>query len=306
MKALSSRQPYAHNIVHDGKDVENRNWRTHFRGRVLIHASLSKAELDRDEYGKYQFGGIIGHAEIVDCVDQMDSRWFYGPWGFLSCSQLASPSALPWERYENEEAETMTDLVGTCPKDFWLEWVTEGDAAGDTPTSEEWGWFTRHHLIGAIHPGDRFYVVAHGMLRGYAPVTRVTQSAIGRRGGAVSVTIDEPVPGFRGLRERWWDREIERPFPDWKTANVHGMGSMDDEALRAAFDQRAPGPGQSKFTRRMAILMADATGMKPMFLVWRLETMGLIRPGGWAWLRRNGAITRHHVEKVRADAAALV
>ena len=33
-----------------------------------------------------------------------------------------------------------SDLVGTCPKGFWLEWIAEGDAAGDAPTGEEWGW----------------------------------------------------------------------------------------------------------------------------------------------------------------------
>ena len=91
MKALSIRQPFAHNIIHDGKDVENRTWRTHYRGPVLIHAGVSKAELDRDEYGKYEFGGIIGMAEIVDCVQSMDSKWFYGPWGFV----LSNPRPLP-------------------------------------------------------------------------------------------------------------------------------------------------------------------------------------------------------------------
>ena len=118
----------------------------------------------------------------------------------------------------------MSDLVGTCPKDFWLEWIAEGDAAGDPPTGEEWGWYTQHSLIRQIRPGDRFYVVAHGRLRGYAPVTRVQLSPIGRggaicrEGGAVACTIDEPVPGFRGLRERWWRREDERPFPEWRAA----------------------------------------------------------------------------------------
>jgi hypothetical protein len=115
----------------------------------------------------------------------------------------------------------MSDLVGTCPKDFWEEWIAEGDAAGDSETGEEWGWYTGHSLIRLIRPGDRFYVVAHGRLRGYAPVTRVHLANgrgghIGRKGGAVACTIDEPIPGFRGLRERWWPREIERPFPDWK------------------------------------------------------------------------------------------
>jgi hypothetical protein len=118
----------------------------------------------------------------------------------------------------------MADLVGTCPKDFWEEWIAEGDAAGDPETGEEWGWYTGHHLAASMKPGDRFYVVAHGKLRGWAPVTKVsrtpdrTQWIICRRGGAVACTIDEPIPGFRGLRLRWWDRAIEKPFENWKVA----------------------------------------------------------------------------------------
>lgn len=120
----------------------------------------------------------------------------------------------------------MVDLVGTCPKDFWREWIAEGDAAGLPESGEEWGWYTRHRLIHEIQPGDRFYVVAHGRLRGWAPVTRILRNdwglpvAIGRKGGAVPVTIPEIIPGFRGLRKRWWHRGAEVPFPDWQTAGV--------------------------------------------------------------------------------------
>jgi len=119
----------------------------------------------------------------------------------------------------------MSDLVVTCPKHFYLDWIAEGDAAGDPYTGEEWGWFTN----GArpdIQVGERLYVVAWGKLRGYAPVTRIARTSAGwprsswaicRRGGAVAMTIDEPIPGFRGWRRRWWDLQLERPFPDWKT-----------------------------------------------------------------------------------------
>ena len=110
----------------------------------------------------------------------------------------------------------MVDLVGTCPKDFWDEWIAEGDAAGEPETGEEWGWWTNHSFRRFIEPGDRFYVVAHGWLRGYAPVVRVDRGCIIRKGGAVAVTIEGPIPGFRGLRKRWWDRSIERPYHDWK------------------------------------------------------------------------------------------
>lgn len=91
MKAISIRQPYAHNIIYDGKDVENRNWPTKYRGDVLIHASKSFAELAPERRDKFQFGGIIGMAEIVDCVDQMDSDWFYGPHGFVLCNPRPLP-----------------------------------------------------------------------------------------------------------------------------------------------------------------------------------------------------------------------
>lgn len=39
MKALSIRQPWAWMILHAGKDVENRNWCTDYRGWVAIHAA---------------------------------------------------------------------------------------------------------------------------------------------------------------------------------------------------------------------------------------------------------------------------
>jgi hypothetical protein len=115
----------------------------------------------------------------------------------------------------------MNDLVGTCPKDSWEEWIAEGDAAGETATGEEWGWYTRHSLAANIKPGDRFYVVAHGKLRGWAPVTRLLDDGAGsyvicRQGNAVACTIDEPIPGFRGLRMRWWDYIDEKPFDNWR------------------------------------------------------------------------------------------
>lgn len=114
----------------------------------------------------------------------------------------------------------MVDLVGTCPMGFWNEWIAEGDAAGDPETGEEWGWYTEHSYRSLIKPGDRFYVVAHGMLRGWAPVLGMQGGAIVRKGGAIACTIPEPIPGFRGLRKRWWPLDIERPFPDWKTAGL--------------------------------------------------------------------------------------
>lgn len=115
----------------------------------------------------------------------------------------------------------MSDLVGICPKNFWEEWLAEGDAAGDPYTGEEWAWFTRSRTARRGFVGHRFYIVAHGKLRGWAPITRIQDSGnsfvVCRRGDAVACTIDLPIPPFRGIRLRWWDRSQERPFPDWKT-----------------------------------------------------------------------------------------
>ena len=41
--ALSIRQPWAWLIVNGHKDIENRDWPTNFRGRLLVHAGQTMA-----------------------------------------------------------------------------------------------------------------------------------------------------------------------------------------------------------------------------------------------------------------------
>lgn len=74
---------------------------------------------------------------------------------------------------------------------------------------------------------------------------------------------------------------------------------MDDATLTAAF--KAHKEGETKFTRRMAILIADMAQMRPMSLVWRLEKMGLVKRGSWEWFKNNGGITQAQVREVLAD-----
>ena len=100
--ALSIRQPWAWLIIHAGKDIENRNWPTRFRGRVAIHASkgMTRREYDdalnwvvlnarlpldfhEPQFDELQRGGLIGEAEIVDCVTASPSPWFVGEYGFV-------------------------------------------------------------------------------------------------------------------------------------------------------------------------------------------------------------------------------
>jgi hypothetical protein len=115
----------------------------------------------------------------------------------------------------------MADVVVTVPKSFGLDnWIAEGDPAGAPWSGEEWGFFMGGNLP-RIEPGERVYIVYNAQLRGYAPLVRVRTTdrgfALVRRGDAVAVTILEPIPGFRGIRYRWWDRVDEYPFPDWQT-----------------------------------------------------------------------------------------
>ena len=100
-KALSIRQPWAWLIVNGHKDIENRDWRTNYRGPVLIHAGkkadpvalsrLAEArhpvtglQLPLPDYPvELPLGGIVGVAEIVDCVEVSASPWFVGRFGFV-------------------------------------------------------------------------------------------------------------------------------------------------------------------------------------------------------------------------------
>lgn len=118
----------------------------------------------------------------------------------------------------------MSDVVVTVPKRLWMDWIEEGDAVGEQPSGEEWGFSTSGGRP-RIEQGERVYVVAHGQLRGYAPLTRLViegrRIVLCRAAGAVACTIADPIVGFRGWRYRWWDRGLEAEFPEWKTAGVH-------------------------------------------------------------------------------------
>lgn len=83
LRALSIRQPWCHHILHDGKDVENRSWPTKGRGWFLIHAGKAWDGSIPDSQKHFHRGGIVGAARIVDCVQSMDSKWFFGPNGFV-------------------------------------------------------------------------------------------------------------------------------------------------------------------------------------------------------------------------------
>jgi len=116
--ALSIRQPFAWAIFHAGMDIVNRDWPTTHRGRILIHAAQIGRQEDYNAFleacrdpGHWLCGaitdvgglppreilprgGIIGEADLVDCVTEHQSPWFKGPYGFV----LGSVRALPFRQ----------------------------------------------------------------------------------------------------------------------------------------------------------------------------------------------------------------
>jgi hypothetical protein len=97
MKIIVVRQPWAWLIVAGHKDIENRTWTTSHRGPILIQASAKRPSgYDMDcaiAYARERdvgvpveelvFGGIVGVADVIDCVSRHDSPWFMGSVGWI-------------------------------------------------------------------------------------------------------------------------------------------------------------------------------------------------------------------------------
>lgn len=112
--AISIMQPWAWLIVNRFKAIENRDWQTKFRGPVAIHAGKKvdagplrdliggehpvtyeplSIELRAavDDMGRLPTGGIVGVADIVDCVADSTNEWFVGRYGFVLANQRPAP-----------------------------------------------------------------------------------------------------------------------------------------------------------------------------------------------------------------------
>ncbi|EMN91206.1 hypothetical protein [Leptospira weilii] len=111
MKALSVRQPWAYLIIRPDipdpkdraiawdngeiKDIENRNRKTNFRGRFLIHASQifdsEGLKFVQQNYKlclgmtakDFDFGCIIGFSILAECVEESNSKYFFGKFGYI-------------------------------------------------------------------------------------------------------------------------------------------------------------------------------------------------------------------------------
>ena len=105
MKVIVIRQPWAWLIVNGYKDIENRSWETRYRGTLLIQASARRPSArEMNDFSLYarkrgvklpaefDLGGIVGCAQLDDCVTKSRSKWFSGPVGWA----LSRPEHLPF------------------------------------------------------------------------------------------------------------------------------------------------------------------------------------------------------------------
>jgi hypothetical protein len=92
MKALSIRQPWPHLVVTGRKRIENRTWRTAYRGPLLVHAGSQWHGEPIDAIEKRHritiprdipLGGIIGIVDLVDIVERSEDPYFVGPYGWV-------------------------------------------------------------------------------------------------------------------------------------------------------------------------------------------------------------------------------
>ena len=150
------------------------------------------------------------------------------------------------------------DFVATVRAPEWEDWL-RGEAgsggpgaAGDDPrrVSGEAAWWSRAKLARKVERGSRLYVCCRGRLRlwiALQPIGKFFETAQEGRnerglwiplcidgappdGGPwwQPVTIEADMPGFRGLRRRWWPREAEIRCPDWRTS---ALGLEEGEQL---------------------------------------------------------------------------
>ena len=106
MKALTIKQPWIWAILHAGKDIENRSWKTSHRGWLVLHASGQpnrEARLPRGihcpDWKALATSAICGVARVIDIRENSRSKWFYRPddgstnygWVFTDATPLVTP-----------------------------------------------------------------------------------------------------------------------------------------------------------------------------------------------------------------------
>jgi hypothetical protein len=105
MRALTVKQPWAWAILHAGKDIENRGWRTHYKGPLVIHSDDFANETE----------------EISLSFQPYDEQTIV--------AETAEPSRLYELQHELESAQVVWpgDVTGLSPS----SWRHKGDSHED-------------------------------------------------------------------------------------------------------------------------------------------------------------------------------
>lgn len=83
MKVVSIIEPWASLIKEKVKYIETRSWKTNYRGKIYIHASLKKVPKKDERINNlitllkdkdFKYGHIIAEATLVDCI-YMDEKF---------------------------------------------------------------------------------------------------------------------------------------------------------------------------------------------------------------------------------------
>lgn len=118
MKALTIAQPYAELIASGEKRVENRGWRTPYRGLLAIHAGKSRAWLTPDSDPDVPFGAFVAVAELraVVPVGELPAALrghahAFGPWCWLLGRVVRLPRPLPAKGYQTIWTPSRDDLA---------------------------------------------------------------------------------------------------------------------------------------------------------------------------------------------------
>jgi hypothetical protein len=98
---LSVKNPWAFLIVSGLKDVENRSWKTNYRGKLLIHSTqtpikfnnynelftpdqIKELQDNNTNFNNLSNSAIIGEVDLINCIQNSDSIWAeYGQWHWI-------------------------------------------------------------------------------------------------------------------------------------------------------------------------------------------------------------------------------
>ncbi len=137
--ALSVRQPWADHLVFGDKRIENRDWPTHYRGPLLIHATLKEDEdaplwLVPPPGGADSRGGIVGVMTLVHCLSRDEAvrcypdqeRYAFGLYCWVLARPVPLPNIVPCRGQLGLFEPALDAMQGDAVAAFVRQYATEG------------------------------------------------------------------------------------------------------------------------------------------------------------------------------------